>query len=306
MNFKNAEKIVNMPLEKVLLLAAEARREGVGSKIEPCSIINAKSGVCSEDCKFCAQSSHYNTEISAYSLRSCEEIVKAGHSAEKHGAKRFGIVTSGRRLSFHELELVADAVKIICKDTGISVCASLGALNKNDLVMLKQAGLSRYHHNIETSERFFPNIVTTHDYKERINTILAAKEAGLEVCSGGIFGIGESWHDRINMALLLDELGAGSIPLNFLIPIKGTPLSQADSVPPFEAIRIIALFRLMLKHADIKVVAGRETILKDFQGLIHIAGANGIMVGDYLTVPGRSREEDIALIKEVQRLWNEE
>ncbi|MGB2651195.1 MAG: biotin synthase BioB [Candidatus Omnitrophota bacterium] len=306
MNDKQLNHILSMPIEDLLALAGEARRKGTGNHLEVCGVINAKSGKCSEDCKFCAQSAHYNTCIQEYPLKSCDQIVAAALKAKKDGAKRFGIVTSGNRLTKKELEVVAAAVRVISEEVGISPCASLGALSDEAFFLLKSARLTRYHHNIETSEKFYSSIVSTHEYSERVNTVKAAKNAGLEVCSGGILGLGENWQDRVDMALLLKELDVDSVPLNFLVPIKGTPLEDAGNISPIDAIRTIAIFRIVLRDKTVKVVAGRESILKDFQGMMFAAGANGMMVGGYLTIAGRSVEEDQALIREIKKLWNEE
>lgn len=306
MDASKIEKLLLLPTEDLISLASKVRRKGVGKRLETCGIINAKSGSCSEDCKFCAQSAHHSADILEYPLKGTREIVSEAFRAKKNGAKRFGIVTSGNLLTKEEVSLVARAVKEIKETVGILPCASLGKLAKEDFILLKNAGLTRYHHNIETSERFYPFIVSTHDYKERISTVKNAKEAGLEVCSGGILGMGETWQDRVSMALLLKELRVDSVPLNFLVPIKGTPMEGAEKISALEAVRVIALFRIMLEEADIKIAAGRETVLKDFQGMMYSAGANGMMVGGYLTVAGRSPEEDKALIKEVEKLWSEE
>lgn len=306
MNRIEAEKLLSLPFEELISLANKVRRSHVGSTLEICSVINAKSGRCSEDCKFCAQSSHYNTLSQDYPLRTKEEILSAARTAQKNGAQKFGIVTSGRRLTMQEVGLVAECVREIKEGLGIIPCASLGALDEDAFSILRNAGLFRYHHNIETSERFYSEIVSTHPYSERIKTIKKAKKFGLEVCSGGILGMGETWQDRIEMALLLKELEVDAVPLNFLIPIKGTPLAGSARISPLEAIRAIALFRIILKDAVVKIAAGRETVLKDFQGLIFMAGANGMMVGGYLTIQGRPVEEDQRLIGEIKKLWNEE
>lgn len=297
--------ILCMELEDLMASASEARRKGVGNRLEICGITNAKSGLCSEDCKFCAQSAHHSTMIPQYPLKSEDEIVEAARSARENGSTRFGIVTSGNRLTPDELETIRTAVRRIVKDVGIGACASLGALTRDELLSLRDAGLTRYHHNIETSRRFYPQIVSTHDYDERVNTVKASKSAGLEVCSGGIIGMGETWEDRLDMALLLSELGVDAVPLNILVPIKGTPLGSVEPLSAAEALRAIALFRLVLRDKDIKIIAGRETVLKDFQGMMYSAGANGMMVGGYLTVGGRNISDDKALIREIRAAWNE-
>ncbi|RKY42763.1 MAG: biotin synthase BioB [Candidatus Makaraimicrobium thalassicum] len=306
MNVIEAEDILSMPMEELLVAAGRARREGVGRHIELCGIINAKSGACSEDCRFCAQSAHYRTNIPEYPLKSRDRIVAAARAAQKNGAERFGIVTSGRGLTRKEVTAVADAIREIRKETGILPCASLGALDADSFAVLKDAGLTRYHHNIETSERYYPFIVSTHGYMERIKTIERAKGAALEICSGGILGMGETWQDRVDMAFVLKKLGVDSVPLNFLIPIKGTPLENAGNISPLEALRVIALFRIILRDKAVKVIAGRESVLKGFQALMYTAGANGMMVGGYLTTSGRPPDEDRAMIEEIKKIWNEE
>ncbi|MGB2630547.1 MAG: biotin synthase BioB [Candidatus Omnitrophota bacterium] len=299
------ENILNMPLDRLLLKAGQVRRENASTEIELCGIVNAKSGRCGEDCKFCAQSARHNTDIPEYSLKSKDEIVNAAKKAQENGAAKFGIVTSGNRLTLDEVKEVAEAVKEIADNLEITPCASLGALDEESFTILKDAGLVRYHHNIETSERFYPSIVSTHEYSERVGTVKMAKKAGLEVCSGGIIGLGETWQDRMDMALLLKELDVDSVPLNFLVPIKGTPMEGVEKMSPMDAIKTIALFRIILPDKTIKIAAGRESVLKDYQALIYMAGANGMMIGGYLTVRGRSVDEDLALVKEVRRSWNE-
>jgi len=303
MDREEVKKLLSMPLEELMALADRVRKEGVGARLDTCGVINAKSGRCGEDCRFCAQSAHHSADITTYDLKDPDEIVAAAMEAGKSGAARFGIVTSGNRLTREEINLVADAVSRI-KEAGIIPCASLGALDEEAFTILRDAGLSRYHHNIETSERFYPSIVTTHGYGERISTIKEAKRAGLEVCSGGIIGLGENWEDRLDMAFLLKELEVDSVPLNFLVPIEGTPLEGAEQVSSRDALRTIALFRVIMEDADVRVAAGRESVLKDLQGMMYMAGANGMMVGGYLTIAGRSVEDDRALVEEVRKLWN--
>jgi len=297
--------LLNKPLLELIAFADKIRRDSIGSKFELCNIINAKSGLCSEDCKFCAQSSRHSADISIYPLKKKNQIVKAAQQAKEIGAGKFGIVTSGNRLKRSELDIIAQAISEIKSKVGIEVCASLGALEKCELAILKEAGLSRYHHNIETSARFYPRIVSTHSFKGKINTIRAAKEAGLEVCSGGIVGMGESWQDRIDMAILLKKLNVDSIPINLLVPIKGTPLESLNPISCADAIRTICIFRIILKDKIIKIAAGRETILKDFQALGLMAGANGMLIGGYLTIKGRDVAEDQRLIEEVEKIWLE-
>ncbi len=298
-------KLISMPLLELLALANQTRQKNCGANLDICSIINAKSGVCNQDCTFCAQSGHYNTNISGYPLLPEREILDAAFKAEKIGAHRFGIVTSGHSIGTNELQQLCHVISKIKSETHLEVCASLGILPKEDLSLLHQAGLSRFHHNIETSPSFYPKICTTHDFKDRIKTIHYAKLAGLEVCSGVILGLGESWQDRIEMILTLKDLEVRSVPLNILIPIPGTPLGSSSSLSPFEIIRTIAIFRIMLKHPIIKIAAGRETLFKDFQGLGFMAGANGMIIGGYLTVKGREVKDDQKLIKAILKNWQD-
>ena len=291
------------PLEELVTRANEVRKTHTGTRLELCSILNARSGLCSEDCKFCAQSARYHTDVPVYGLKEKEEIVEAAQNARDIGAERFGIVTSGNRLTNEEVNRVADAVSEIKDKVGIGVCCSLGAMDKSGLRLLREAGLSRYHHNIETSQRFWPQIVSTHSFEERIDTIICAKEAGLEVCSGGIIGMGESRQDRIDMACTLQELDVDSVPINILIPIKGTALEDVKPIPTEDVIRTICIFRIILKDKTIKIAAGREASLKDSQIKGFTAGANGMIIGGYLTVKGDSLENDYALIKEIMKVW---
>ncbi len=297
--------LLETPLLELVSSADKVRRDSVGSKFELCNIINAKAGLCSEDCKFCAQSSRHSADVSIYPLKKKNQIVEAAQQAKKIGAEKFGIVTSGNRLKKSELDVIAQAISEIKGRVEIDICASLGALERDELAMLKEVGLSRYHHNIETSARFYSRIVSTHSFEERINTIKAAKEVGLEVCSGGIIGMGESWQDRIDMALTLKKLNVDSVPVNLLVAVKGTALESLEPVSCVDAVRTICIFRIILKDKTIKIAAGRETVLKDFQALGLMAGANGMLIGGYLTVKGRDVAEDWKLIKEVEKIWLE-
>ncbi len=297
--------LINRPLTELLATADKVRRLHKKTNMDLCSIINAKSGRCPEDCKFCAQSSHHHTNVETYSLKSKNEMIEAASQAKANGAKRFGIVTSGNRLKSNELDIIAEAISCIRNDIGMDVCASLGALTRDELKTLKRAGLIRYHHNIETSRRFYPKIATTHTFDERMRTIEAAKETGLQVCSGGIIGMGEDWQDRIDMATTLRDLGVDSIPINLLVPIKGTPLETVKTISCNDAIRTIAIFRIILKDKTIKIAAGRESVLKDFQAMGFMAGANGMLIGGYLTVRGRDIESDQNLAREIENLWKE-
>jgi len=300
---KRTEQLLKMPLLKLADKANRIRDRYIGARLDLCTIMNAKSGLCAEDCKFCAQSARHKTGLDIYPLKSKQEILKLARLAKKNGAQRFGIVTSGDKLSDKDFNRVLSAVREITRKVKIDVCASLGNMDEAGFIKLKKAGLKRYHHNVETSERFFPKIVTTHNFEDRIKTIKAAKKCGLEVCSGGIIGMGENMQDRIDMARTLKKLRVGSVPVNILIPIKGTRLGMRPLLSAEEAIRTIAIFRIILKDKTVKLAAGRETALKDFQALAFMAGANGMLIGGYLTVKGRAIDEDKRLINEIKRLW---
>jgi len=303
MDKEQIKAFLDLPLAQLISKANSIREEFVGSRLELCSIMNAKSGQCAQDCKFCAQSSRHKTGIKSYRLKSKREMLEAARRAKDIGAERFDIVTSGDRLSGGELKLIAEAISEISNKVGIKICASLGSMDQESLRLLKAAGLGRYHHNIETSRNYFPEIVSTHTFQSRVNTIRAAKAAGLEVCSGGIIGMGETLNDRIEMAMVLEGLDVDSVPINILVPIKGTSLENQNQLSAQEAIRTIALFRIILKDKIIKVAAGRESVLKDLQGLAFISGANGMLIGGYLTIKGRGIEEDKLLIREIEKLW---
>jgi biotin synthase len=261
-----------------------------------CSILNAKSGACTEDCSFCAQSARSKARIKVYPFMSKERVIQKVRESKKSGAKRFSIVTSGRGVLETNLPKIADMISEI-KELGITPCASLGMLGERELSTLKLAGLDRYHHNLETSEGFFPMICSTHSYADKLRTINVAKSIGLSLCCGGIFGMGETWYDRIDMAFLLKELDVDSVPINFLIPIQGTALENRNLLHPFEALKIISLYRYILPQKEIRICGGRMQILGEFNSMVFLAGADGLMIGNYLTTHGRNYEDDFRLIE---------
>jgi biotin synthase len=303
MNIKKAQTLLKKPFPELIALADRTRRKH-SSRIELCNIMNAKSGLCAEDCKFCAQSARHKTGVRTYPLKSVDEMLAAAVRAKETGAERFGIVTSGNTLSDNELEKIARAITLIKERVDIDVCASLGKLSREKMSFLKKAGLGRYHHNIETSPGYFPMITTTHTFKDRLDTIRAAKAAGLDTCSGVIIGLGETWDDRIEMALTLKDLDITSVPVNVLVPIQGTPLDTVSSLSAIDAIKTIALFRIILQDKVIKIAAGRESALKDFQAMVFMAGANGMLIGGYLTISGRSVKDDKLFVSEVEKAWS--
>lgn len=281
---------------KLLLSASRIRSHFMGNSAELCSIVNAKSGACPEDCSFCAQASKSTSVVDVYPLVNKHVVLERAREAKRAGVKRFSIVTSGKRVTEQDLHTIAEMIAEI-KSLGLLPCVSLGMLKERDLKILKTAGLERYHHNLETSERFFPFICTTHTYRDKIQTIHAIKSAGLSICSGGIFGMGETWQDRIDMAFLLKELAIDSVPINFLIPLKGTSLEHLDFLHPFEALKIVSLYRFILPQKEIRVCGGRMQVLNEFKSLVFLAGADSLLTGNYLTTPGISFEDDLRLIK---------
>lgn len=283
----------------LLSAAHQLRLRHKGRKVNLCSIVNAKSGRCAEDCKFCAQSAHYPTEIDTYPLLSEDEIVSAARASHQAGAREFSIVTSGKGIKKRdEIETLKRSIGRVSGE-GLLSCASLGILKADILHELKRAGLGKYHHNLETSRSFFPGICSTHDYEEDVETIRTAKEMGFYVCSGGIFGIGETRADRIELALTLAELQVDSVPMNFLNPIEHTPLAALEGLGPQEILKTVAIYRLILQDRDIVICGGRMVNLRETHPLLLLAGANGLLTGNYLTTRGRDPADDRRLIQDL-------
>ncbi|MDG4475573.1 biotin synthase BioB [Thiovibrio frasassiensis] len=293
-----------LPLAELMGQALATKLARRGTSFSLCSIINAKSGRCSEDCRFCTQSAHYQTEAPVYPLLDKAQILTAAREAKKNGAGRFSLVTSGRGLASADLPQMLEIIRTIREEVGIKVCASLGILGEAELRQLKEAGVSRYHHNLETSNEFFPQVCTTHSFSDRVATIKAAQNVGLSVCSGGIFGLGESETDRLSMAMTLAECGIDSVPINVLIPLPGTPCGELPPMPIAEILRSIALYRLILPQAAIRLAAGRESALSDFLSSAFMGGADGMMIGGYLTQRGRSPEADRKFAEDIIQLWS--
>ena len=268
----------------------------MASRMFTCTIVNAKSGKCPEDCAFCAQSVHHDTGVDTYDLLSAEELEETGLKMAEAGATNYSVVTSGTTLNDKDIDTVCRVARRLKTKTDLSLCASVGLLTPDAARRLKDSGISRYHHNLETARSYFDHICSTHDYDDDVQTVKVAKAAGMIVCSGGIFGMGESWEQRVELAFTLKELGVDSIPINFLNPIKGTRLQTQPVLGPMEALKIIALYRFIHPRKDITICGGRETALKDFQSWLHAAGANGLMVGNYLTTLGRNIDMDFEMI----------
>ncbi len=297
---KVADLISKDPLE-LFSLANKLRKKYHKNRVSLCSIVNAKSGFCSQNCIFCAQSLYHKTNIKRYPLLTAKSIFNQAKGAFELGTSCFGIVTSGKAVeSEKEISLICDAIRLIKKNLKNLHCsASLGTISKESLKRLKKAGLKTYHHNLETSETFFPNICTSHSFKERLDTIKHAKRLKLEVCSGGIFGLGETFFNRAELALTLKKLNVNSIPLNFLSPIKGTRCEKFKPMEPLEILKTVAIFRILLPTKDIKVCGGRSTNLRSLQSMIFFAGASGMMIGNYLTTAGNNPSVDLKMLKDL-------
>lgn len=300
--YEEALKIINIDendietLEVLFEGANKIREKYVGNKVDLCTIMNAKSGKCSEDCKYCAQSVHYNTGVTEYSLLDYGEILERALEVQSSGAHRFSLVTSGKGISSEEeLDNLVEIYSKLKKDTNLNLCASHGIVSYEQLLKLKDAGVSMYHHNVETSSENYENICTTHSYKERIETIKNVLKAGLEICCGGIFGLGESKEDRVKMAFEIKSLGITSIPLNVLMPISGTPYEDLEVLSPLEIIKSMALFRYTIPNSYIRYAGGRMA-LKDKQSLGFKAGVNAALVGNFLTTIGSNVENDKYMI----------
>ncbi|GMQ60240.1 biotin synthase BioB [Vallitalea sediminicola] len=282
--------------ESLCEIANEVRQFFIGNKIDLCTIMNAKSGKCSEDCKYCAQSGHYETGVSEYPLISKEEAIKRAEENVKYGVDHFSLVTSGKGILDDDFNNILNIYKeLATRFPELSLCASHGIITYEQAVKLKEAGVKTYHHNLETSKRYYEKICTTHTYGDRVNTIINAKKAGLSVCSGGIIGLGEKVFDRVNMAFELRKLGINSIPINILCPVKGTPFGDREVLEPEEILRTVAIFRLILPKANVRFAGGRIA-LGEYQEQGFKSGVSAAMVGNYLTTIGNNIEKDIEMI----------
>jgi biotin synthase len=284
--------------DALLRRAADIRKATFRNKVRLCAIVNAKSGRCPEKCHYCSQSIYFKTEAPVHPLLSADKILKAALRAEKDGASEFSIVTSGRAIwSRNEVAVLEKAIRLIEGRTALQRCASLGELPPDILAMLKEAGLQCYHHNIETAPSFHSQIVFTHTFDDEVRVIENAREAGLITCCGGIFGMGESSGQRVELIYALRDINPDFIPLNFLNPLQGTPLENLKELTPGDCLKIIAVTRLAMPAKPIFVCGGREANLKDLQWKMLDAGASGAMVGDYLTTKGRAPDEDRQMIE---------
>ena len=292
--------------EDILLLCEAAdrvRQACCGNVVDLCSIINVKSGGCSENCSFCSQSVHHPGEDSPiYGLKSTEEILDQAKAAEAAGAKRFCLVSQGRGVKYNspkstDFEQILGTVRQILAETNIKPCCALGELTPEQAQALAEAGVTRYNHNLEASEHFYPEIVSTHSWNDRVETVKNLKAAGIQACTGGIIGMGETWADRIDLALALRELEVESVPLNLLNSREGTPLGGLLKLDPYDALKAIAIFRLILPKQIIRYAGGREAVMGDLQALGLKAGINAMLIGHYLTTLGQPPEKDQAMLK---------
>lgn len=294
------------PLEELIELSHEVTIENFDNNVEACSIISAKTGACSENCKYCAQSKHNHAEIECHPLLDVETVKKAALSAKENGATRFCIVTSGRVPTGSDFEKILEMIKEVASIDGIHCCASLGLLSEEQVKQIKEAGVERYNHNINTSEHYHNHICTTHNFEDRVNTVKMVKKYGMEACCGVIIGMGESREDRIEMALSLRQLNPKTVPINFLNPIKGTPLEDYEyKISEEEILKTICIFRLALPKSLLRYAGGRTTRLSKYnQKLGIIAGINSLLVGNYLTTTGSKSEEDKEMLKSLDLVMN--
>lgn len=291
--------LMDTPLEELSQAADQLREHFCGDRFDMCTIVNGKCGKCSEDCKYCAQSAHYQTSLEEnYPLLSTEELVKGAAENKRQGVLRYSIVTSGRKLSDREVDQVCESIRAIREQVGIEVCVSFGLLGEEAFRKLKEAGASRVHCNLESSRRYFPQVCTTHTYDEKIETMKAARRAGLSVCSGGIIGLGETMEDRIDMVLTARELGVKSVPVNLLNPIPGTPYEHNPVLTEDELRRVVAIFRFLIPDGNIRLAGGRG-LLEDKGARCFCSGANAAISGDMLTTAGITVERDLEMLRKL-------
>jgi len=299
--YESAKNYAHMPeidTHELIHRANALRERFKQNNVFTCAIINAKSGYCSQDCAFCAQSVHHNTETKTYPLFRTEKIVEQALAMTDSGATHFSIVTSGFMLNSQEMDTICQAIEQISRQTPLTLCTSLGLLTASMANQLKQAGVTNYHHNLETAKSYFGQICSTHNYDDDIETLHIARSAGLRICCGGIMGLGENWDHRIELAFLLKELDVDTIPINFLNPIPGTRLENQPLLSSGTALKCIALFRLIHPEKDIVICGGREVTLQEDQHRLFSAGANGLMIGNYLTTPGQKITSDLEMIRQ--------
>lgn len=289
------ELLRNYTTDELCALGGTIREHLHGNYFDTCSIVNARSGRCSENCKWCAQSIHFKTDIEEYELISPEQCEEMAAINARYGVNKFSFVTSGRALNQHNIDRICQYAENIKNKHAIRLCASMGLLNKKQLGQLQASGIERYHCNLESSPRHFATLCSTHSQEEKIKTIRAAQELGMDVCSGGIIGMGETMEDRIDLAILLRDLGVISIPINLLMPIPGTPLAESTPLSDDEILRSIVCFRLLNPRAMIRFAGGRK-LIKHIEKQAIAAGVNAAIVGDLLTTIGSDVEQDMQML----------
>jgi biotin synthase len=284
---------------ELMAAANEIKEQFKGNKVKLCSIVNAKSGKCSENCMFCSQSAHHKAKVDVYPLISSGEMIKTARDSEKNGATCFGIVTSGKGVkSGRDLDEICAALKKISK-LNMNNCTSIGIMSKDQLKRLKASGLKKFHHNLEAAKSFFSKVCTTHKFEDRVKTVKEAQSVGLKACCGGIFGLGESLKQRVELGFQIKELDPESVPINILNPIKGTRAEKLKVMPALEALRLVATYRFIMPNKDIGIFGGRELSLGSLQPLMFLAGANMTLLGNYLTTSGNTPEQDIKMISDL-------
>jgi len=299
-SYSEAVELTRYPQKDLLYAAANSIREKFcGNKLDTCSIVNARSGKCSEDCKWCAQSAKHKTGIETYPIKDESEVLDCALQNDIKGVKRFSLVTSGRKVEKAEMEKFCKMYKSIHEKTGLKLCASMGLIGKEEMLMLKEAGVSRYECNLETASSFFPELCTTHTSEEKKATLRLAKECGMEICSGGIIGMGESMEQRVELACELRELGVKSVPINILNPIKGSALENAKPLSEEEILTTMAVFRFVLPDAFIRFAGGRINMSGTLQKKALQSGINASLVGGLLTTPGSNINEDYEMFKDL-------
>lgn len=282
----------------ILQAAYQVRTHFHGRKVRIHVLQNAKSGACPEDCGFCSQSSKYTTPAAQYPMMEVESLVEGARKAKAAGAWKYCMVTATRGPSNRDLDVICEATRRIKAEVGVKVCTSLGILTAEKAQRLAEAGVDRFNHNLETSQRLYSQVVSTHRYEDRVKTTQLAKEAGMEVCSGGIIGMGEGVEDVIDLCFSLREVGATSVPVNFLDPRPGTPFEKYPRVEPLFALRVLALFRFVHPDVDVRAAGGREVTLRALQPFALLA-ANSIFTNGYLTTGGQGQDTDLQMIRDM-------
>lgn len=291
-------ELFDLPIDELIGISSQITEKNFENTVEFCSIISAKTGKCQEDCKYCSQSAHYQTSTKDHALLPLETVKKAAIDAKNNGATRFCVVTSGKKPDNKEFDNILEMVRAVAQIDGLHSCCSLGILDEEQIIQLKNAGIERYNHNLNTCKSYHEQICSTHSYEERINTVKLIQKYGIEACTGGIIGMGETRRQRVELALELAELNPVSVPVNFLIPVEGTPLENYhDAIDEEEILRTLAIFRIALPNSLIRYAGGRLTrFSKKYQEMGIKAGVNALLVGNYLTTTGITPEEDLELI----------